>query len=184
MGAITAIFADGGCVQANPSPFGGTWAWAHVDAAGRRVDADSGLYVACGAAGCTLPRHWPEPLVTNNQMELAALILGLEALPDGWSGTVYSDSQISLRLLFGGARLNELPASLIQRGSAVLQRLGRCEAIRLDGHPTRRQLATGVGKRGGPVSIQNVFCDAECTRQAREAVTRYVGREWWGCQSA
>ena len=32
----------------------------------------------------------------------------------------------------------------------------------LDGHPTRSQLEAGKGKRGGPVSEHNVWCDKAC----------------------
>jgi hypothetical protein len=47
--------------------------------------------------------------------------------------------------------------------------------ILLDGHPTKKQLETGIGKRGGPGSKHNVWCDDAC-RKAGEAFMETIGR--------
>lgn len=155
-----ALYADGGVIGANPSPIGGTWAWCLVNASGQRVCEYSGTLLAS-----------PElPFVTNNVSELVALVNGLEALPHGWSGTVYSDSWVSLQRVFLAAKLKNVPDWLVDR-LQTLQRsrkLATMSYVLLDGHPTKAQLAAGVGKRGAPVSEHNVFCDAECNRRARE----------------
>lgn len=159
MAEPVALYADGGVIAVNPSPLGGTWSWCLVDAAGERVQTASGVLTAAENGGP----------VTNNVTELLALVNGLEALPAGWCGTVYSDSWVSLQRVFCAAKLHGVPPWLVDRLHA-LQRGGRLAPllyVLLDGHPTRAQLAAGVGKRGSPVSEHNVFCDAECGRQAR-----------------
>lgn len=156
-----AFYADGGVIGPNPSIIGGTWCWCLADATGRRICDYSGVIRACDAQ---------VPAVTNNLTELLALVNGLEALPHGWRGTVHSDSWVSLQRVFRAAKLNNVPTWLADR-LQELQRSGHLATmtyVLLDGHPTKAQLAAGVGKRGHPVSIHNVFCDAECTRRAQQ----------------
>ena len=152
---VVALYADGGLLQSNPSPIAGMWAWCHVDADGWRVDEASGILTPADVAASG---------VTNHHTETYALLAGLEALPESWSGKVCSDSKNALRVFFGEGSLKKLPASWHRRIGAALRRLGPVEAIRLDGHPTKAQLAAGVGKRGGPVSPHNVYVDRLCTR--------------------
>jgi hypothetical protein len=159
------LYTDGGVIGVNPSPIGGTWAWCLVDVTGKRVQCDSGIIT---------PADAQLPGVTNNLTELLAIIKGREALPYAWSGTIHSDSWVSLQRVFLAAKLKNVPPWLVTR-LHTLQRDGwfsGCSWKLLDGHPTKAQLAAGVGKRGGMVSIHNVFCDAECTRLARQAVAQ------------
>ncbi len=155
------LYADGGVIGPNPSPIGGTWAWCLVDEQGARVAADSGTLLQADVG---------LPTVTNNVTELYALIVGCEALPTGWRGVVCSDSWISLQRVFRGAKLNHVPLWLCQRLGALLKsgRLADCTYELLDGHPTRAELESGIGKRGHRVSEHNVFCDSACTKRARE----------------
>jgi ribonuclease HI len=159
--ALPALFCDGGVIGPNPSAIGGTWAWCLVDEQGLRTHEASGVLLQ-GDVGL--------PTVTNNVTELYALILGCEALPAGWRGTICSDSWISLQRVFRGAKLNHVPLWLCQRLGALLKsgRLTDCTYELLDGHPTRAELERGVGKRGHPVSEFNVWCDSACTKRARE----------------
>ena len=159
------LFTDGGVIGMNPSPIGGTWAFCLVDSAGERVTCDSGVITPVEAG---------LPAITNNLTELLAIVNGRKALPYAWSGTIYSDSWVSLQRVFHAAKLANVPPWLVAR-LQTLQRdgwFGGCGWQLLDGHPTKAQLAAGVGKRGGMVSIHNVFCDAECTRLARQAVAQ------------
>lgn len=160
-----ALYADGGVIRQNPSTIGGTWAWCMVDADGERIRH---------AVGWMTPAELGTPAVTNNQTELLALVLGLEALPAAFAGTVYSDSWVSLQRIFHAAKLNNLPQWLIERLQAI-QKSGALATMRyvlLDGHPTRAQLEAGIGKRGNPVSTWNVWCDAQCSALARERQQR------------
>ncbi len=158
MHEVTAIYADGGVIQINPSSIGGTWAWCHVSAENIRVRT---------ASGVVLPRQ-SCPLITNNLTEMIALVKGMEALPQGWAGCIYSDSQITLGRLFEGWKMSGIPAVLIRQGAEAMARLdwARCTYVLLDGHPTKAQLLAGRGKRGGPVSEHNVFCDRQCQLEA------------------
>ncbi len=154
------LYGDGGVIGVNPSKLGGTWAWCQVDAAGERIRCASGI-VRPGASGN------PDG-VTNNLTEMLALIYGLESVPHGWRGTVYSDSQVSLGRLFLGWKLNGLPGWVLGR-IKVIHRVHDLTQIRwvlLDGHPTHKQLDEGRGKRGNPVSIHNVWCDRACGEEA------------------
>lgn len=154
-----AVYADGGVIQRNPSPIGGTWAWCHVSASGERIRTDSGVI---------LPRQ-RLPEITNNLSEYVALVRGLEALPEGWSGAVYSDSQVTLARLFERARCKGLPQVLIRQGAAAVARLdwASISPVLLSGHPTKAELLAGLAKSGRPVSEHNVWCDRECGARAR-----------------
>ena len=100
----------------------------------------------------------PDREITNNHTEQIAICHALEAMPDGWSGTVYSDSQVALGRVFEGWKLNNLPPNIAKRCAAALARLGKIEHVLLQGHPTRADLECGIGaKRGLPVSIHNVL---------------------------
>lgn len=155
------LYADGGVIESNPSSIGGTWAWCHVTVAGERLTSASGVIT---------PAEAGLPFITNNLTELFALLEARESLPYAWNGTICSDSWVSLQRVFLAARLKNVPDWLVQR----LQRMQRdgwfsgCAWKLLDGHPTKAQLLSGIGKRGSPVSEHNVFCDAECQRRARE----------------
>jgi hypothetical protein len=156
-----ALYADGGLIGHNPSSIGGTWAWCQVDKDGQRIKHASGIVT---------PEQVGGP-VTNNVTELLALVEGLESLPAIWNGAVYSDSLVTLLRVFQAGKLANVPRWLCQRLWAV-QRTGALALMTytlLDGHPTKAQLESGVGKRGNPVSIHNVWADQECGRLAKEA---------------
>lgn len=152
---IIAIYADGGVMGCNPSPIGGTWAYALVNPDGERIAEDSGVII---------PEWAGVAEITNNLTELYAVVRGLLALPAGWSGIVASDSQITLGRLFWGWAIANIPEWLWYEAERARRRLSweACHPLLLDGHPTRAQLAAGIGKRGNPVSAHNVWCDAAC----------------------
>lgn len=151
------LFTDGGVIEKNPSPIGGTWAY--------RVVHDGTPIGGC--AGVIEPRG-PYPTISNNMTELLAIFKGLESLPDGWSGQVCSDSKIALGWVFWGYRRNKAVPILCERVDAAVKRLGELTPILHDGHPTAAQIALGKGKRGQPVSEHNVFVDRQCCRMAQE----------------
>src|SRR5689334_20831913 len=125
---VTHVYADGGCILANPSEYGGTWAYRHVNlAAGDRVDGRSGVV--------TNERFGA--LVTNNAMEFFAVLRALEALPDGWTGVVGSDSQCTIQRWKGDRRsFKGIPWEWSQRMMVVLARLGQLDWDQLVGHPS------------------------------------------------
>lgn len=154
---IIALYADGGLILRNPSDIGGSWAWCAVDADGNRLIESGGIVPAT-----------EKRAITNNHMEQIAITLALEAMPAGWSGKVYSDSMVALGRIFKGWRVTNLPANIAKRSAAAVARLGRIESVLLQGHPTKADLERGIGaKRNLPVSIHNVWCDQECSRQAK-----------------
>jgi ribonuclease HI len=160
---IAGMFADGGVIGPNPSLIGGTWAWCHVDESGQRIAHASGIVRPfLKDAECQ-----PIP-VTNNNTEMIALTRGLLSLPEGWSGTIYSDSRLALGWVFWGFKHEKVPVHLYQKAKSALGRLGSVEVVHLDGHPTVAQLQSGLGKRGNRCSEHNVWCDAECGRRAVE----------------
>lgn len=164
---IIALYADGGVIKKNPSTIGGTWAWCGVDESGNRV------IEKYGAVPATAKRT-----VSNNHTEQIAITLALEAMPDGWSGTVYSDSQIALGRVFKGWRENNLPQNISDRTRAAVRRLGTIKTVLLQGHPTKADLECGIGKkRGYPVSIHNVKCDDLCKLAAKEYLQSLVVSE-------
>ncbi len=153
---ITHLYADGGVIGKNPSAVGGTWAWIAVDERDQMVTSDSSNIT---------PHQAQVSEVTNNVSELCAILFGLTHMPTSWAGTVCSDSMVSLGRVFEGWKWNNVPGFLHQRYQLERARLVNWAQIRhvlLDGHPTRAQLAAGVGKRGHPVSRWNVECDRMC----------------------
>jgi hypothetical protein len=155
-----AVYADGGCIRANPSRWGGTWAWCGIDADGWKVREGSGLLIPGEGDAATLRE------VTNNNSEFYAVLAALEAMPDGWSGKVCSDSKVTLSRLFRSASLNGIPIAWSIRLGRALGRLGRLEPVQMDGHPSGEHLRAGVGKRGYTVSRHQQWCDNKCRELA------------------
>lgn len=183
MTPITAVYSDAGLIGASASPEClGTYAWVHVGPSGERLAYGSGVQLAFAS----------RPL-ENNAAELAALLRGLRALPDGWSGDVFCDNRNALGwagLIAKGDgsawKTAGVPEEMARYLPKVLGRLGPLRGLLLDGHPTDAQLAAGAGKRGGPVSSWNRFCDDHCraarakweTQQSKEDPFRLTGAEW------
>jgi ribonuclease HI len=163
--SVIALYTDGGVVLRNPSSIGGTWAWCGVDEKYERVCCESGLVLA--PSGRTL---------SNNVMEYVAVVRALEAMPDGWSGILYSDSMVTLGRIFRGWKLRKLPANAIQRAGAALARLGTLTPVLVKGHPSRAELEQGIAVGGLPVSGHNRWCDQECSRLARQCVAEQEER--------
>lgn len=161
------LFVDGGVVQINPSPIGGTYAYRLVYH-GQIIEEKSGFIS---------PENAIVFAVSNNLTEMLALVSGLEILPDTWDGTIYSDSMITLGRVFLGWRWKNIPSWLSDRFSEQTKRLKNWETIGhtlLSGHPTKYQLAQGFGKHGLPVSKHNAWCDQACQNEAQKAKKRLV----------
>lgn len=159
---MQSLYADGGVVGRNPSPFGGTWAWCLVE--------DDQL--VCEDSGLILPQDGYGHKLTNNVSELFALCSALEAMSEGWRGVVHSDSEVTIGRVFLGWALRGVPPRLVEQLRRVQLRLQfdlrGLRWVLLQGHPTRADLEKGVGvKRGLPVSKWNVYVDKLCQEQAR-----------------
>lgn len=152
---IVSLYTDGGVIDRNPSPIGGTWAYCGVNAENKRVLHNGGYILKPDGR-----------LITNNHTEQIAIILALESMPNGWSGTVYSDSKIAMNRMRGKGTNKNLPDNVIERTKAVLARLGKVKFRHVKGHPTQSELFKGYSKNHRRVSIHNVWCDEECRRQA------------------
>ena len=158
-----AIYCDGGVIASNPSSIGGTYAVRYIYADGRME-----------GAGYVLSAKENGGPVTNNQTEMMAVLAGLQFVPNDWAGTIYSDSAVTLGRIFLGWKWNNIPQFIHRIFQLQRQRLENWEKIKhvqLDGHPTKAQLVSGIGKRGNPVSEHNVWCDEAC-RQAGELYLR------------
>lgn len=158
---------------ANPSPIGGTWYCLHLDAEERIVQEAGGVITPAQAGMAT---------ISNNLTEMLAMVEALERLPLGWSGDVHSDSAVTLGRLFQRWKWTNIPAWLYRRAGDALVRLDLANVRHhlLDGHPTRQQLAAGIGKRGNPCSRWNCYADTRCTELA--AAYRDLQREERTCQ--
>lgn len=172
---VAAVFADGGVSYVNPSPYGGAWAFCHVDQHEHRVREGRGVFAPWEPEQRYMPylgsvgrdkRSTQQPCISNNQMEFYALLVALETLPDGWSGFAYSDSQITLgRFFYNWNPYKGVPVEWVGRMRDVTKRLGKVTPVLLSGHPTRRDLAELVKRSTGRmVSLHNVWCDEECSR--------------------
>lgn len=152
------LYVDGGVVQKNPSTIGGTWACVFVDAAGNEISRVSGFVT---------PAEIGLEAVTNNYTELLAAVEGLSRVAWPWTGTIFTDSNVTrCRLTGKNPGMNGIPFSLCERLRVCRKGLDPIVAVLLDGHPTKKQLEAGVGKRGSPVSKFNVLCDRLCGEEA------------------
>ena len=157
MTEIIKLFTDGGVLGRNPSLQGGTWAFCAADKLDRRVLEMSGFVLAPTGE-----------VMTNNHTEQLAIVRGLEAMPSGWCGTVYSDSAIALGRVFCGHRCNGLPAWIQARTQSAMARLGDVRFAQVKGHPTKKELLAGRDKQNRYlVSALNVWCDAACDAEKR-----------------
>lgn len=160
------LYTDGGCIKTNPSALGGTWAWTLVDRRGNRVECDSGVIV---------PQDFDVAKITNNQMELYAAVMGLEAMRAGWCGMLYTDSQVTLYRLTVSYKFNGISSDLKQR-CLRLRANKLWTPLLCGGHPTKQALADGYDHRGYPVHLANVWCDDECKRNAHKFLSRKEGK--------
>lgn len=178
---IIKTFSDGGVIGPNPSREGGTWYYI--------VTEDEKVLDECG--GVLRPVDLcpkTKPPVTNNITELYGLcsaILGSwpgrpgkgetrieEVTPDAHL-IAYTDSFVSLsRLQNLDASMENVPDWLVckvRNAQEHLRRFLSFHFVLLQGHPTKADLAAGIGaKRKLPVSIWNVKCDDGCARMRRE----------------
>ena len=156
---ITALYADGGLILSNPSPHGGTWAWCYT-VGDARMKLESGVIT---------PAQLGRPDVTNNDTEFMAAINGLLALPRGWAGNVYLDSEFTVARLFHGDTLYGLPLWLQRRGLQAIKHVDiqRCRPVHVAGHPTLKELRAGRTADGVLVSRHNDACDKACRRAAQ-----------------
>ena len=159
-GTPVVLYATGGTIGSNPSPYGGTWAYVLVDAA----DQEIGYQV-----GVLTPQAVGTTTISNQVSAFVALLAGLAALPAGWSGNVASPQEIALGRVCRGDALTDIPSVLLQRGQRVLQRfdLDALQPVLLAGQPTQAQLRAGVGAHGKPVSQHQVTCQTLCQQVAQ-----------------
>lgn len=187
MGGLVAranrLVADGGTVGPNPSPYGAAFAWLFVTPEDEIVLSGTGMIVPTSEG---LPRYQHRPWrvtyvlpeyaqvgYSNNLAEYGAVLDALRFIPDGWSGQIVSDSDVTLGRLFRGWNWKQtkasagIPADWVAEATRHLSRLGKVEPLLVAGHPTPQELSTGT-KRGLPTSKFNVAVDRECGYIIRE----------------
>lgn len=158
------LFTDGGVIQKNPSSIGGTWAWCLV-LNDELIRKDYGTIIPTDVV------RFPNMLVTNNQTELFAIVQGLSQLQDDDIVEICSDSQISLGRVFSGFKFSNIPWWLFTSLDLQKRRLKRWNEFSfrlMNGHPTKKELEVGIGKRGYPTSKWNVLCDELCNKASHE----------------
>lgn len=167
------LYTDGGVVQKNPSPFAGTWAYVIVDHNGTVLEEVSGLLypktlenekrglITSGGL-----------LVTNNQTEMLALLMGLTRIPPQEPRVVIcTDSKVTIGRAFQGQTWKNIPpwmTDLYKNLRAQLPHWNKYQAILLQGHPNKKELDAHIGTSGRPVSIHNVRCDELCHQRGAE----------------
>ena len=170
---MTILYADGGVINKNPSPLGGTWAWVLVsDDDKMLLDSDSGYITKAEIGGD----------VTNNQMEFLAVVRGLLNIREPHKlKKVCSDSNVTLGRLFKDWSITNIPDWILEERNKALKNYDTrawsnglmLDYVLLAGHPTEYQLRTGIGKNGNPVSRWNVLCDKMCNDEAWEFLQNY-----------
>ena len=159
------LYADGGLVYANPSPYGATQ--------GVRIVVDDTVVFE---QGYFYPASFFGGSAGNNSSEVLAIALGFEAWHNlfgtRFMGTVYTDSENAKGFYQLTNRMSVEP-KVHSKVNEVLPYLGPSKWVLLDGHPSAAHLYKGTGKRGGPVSIHNVVCDELATEAGIQAKGDY-----------
>ena len=158
------LFVDGGVCGKNGQAQAGTWAWCLVK---------DDQIVRSASGFVTVEDVVPYTHVTNNVTELIALVYALEAMPQGWSGQVFTDSQNALHRVCDGWAMNNVPQWLQDRVRKVLWHLGKSGFTLLGGHPERcslKEQEAGIRQDGLPLSKWNAWCDGQCNQKKAEAL--------------
>ncbi len=194
---IVEVYADGGCICNVCSPVGVTWAFIHVDENGRiarrcngliltapwydrwlqtngnkQIEYDFNTYKSGAVKGLE-----PGMVATNNLSELFAASMALVLVEEYWQGKFFTDSAITIGRMWRGHALNGIPQDVRELMWSAMRISNHIKPVLLDGHPSRDQLESGIGKRGNPVSIFNKLCDQDCTRLAKEFKEKYMTAE-------
>ena len=100
------MYTDGSTIVRNPSEYGGTYAFLLVNENGTMVHNDWGVYS---------PEDMGTSKVTNNQMELLAVLMGLKyAEGSRYRITkIVSDSKVTLGRVFQNWSLNNIPEWMV-----------------------------------------------------------------------
>lgn len=162
------LYTDGGVIQKNPSTIGGTWAYCLVTSKGNMLYEDYDV---------ERPERFNNKLVTNNQMELLAVIRGLQTIQRDMIIHVCSDSEITLGRVFKNYSMENIPDWMVNELDTEKRRLNQFKHFRctlLSGHPTKSQLQAGVGRNGHLVSYWNKHVDELC----KLASERYLERQY------
>jgi ribonuclease HI len=178
---ISAIFSDGGLVGRNPSREGGSWAWCGVSKDGEHIREQSG-YLLTKNATCPGYTRVGSDVVTNNDVEFWAALRALENMPDGWSGVLASDSQITIQRLKDcrdGVVITAFRNEWYKRASDAFKRLGTIKFVHVGGHPTQAQMADGQRENSdGTVTRVNrhqQWADDRCTELRKSYEHRVLG---------
>ena len=133
------LYTDGGVILKNPSVYGGTYGFVIVKS-GKEIYRGSGTYS---------PEEMGTSTVTNNQMELIAVLLGLQYADSARHKItkIVSDSQITLGRLFNSWRLKNIPDWMIEMKDSLSLRGIKGEFQR--GHSGHKwnELADGLAER-------------------------------------
>jgi len=162
---VVSAYTDGGIIGKNPSTIGGSWAYVFLNGDGRNVGECSGVVT---------PEDIGLPAITNNLTELFAAVQAMCDLPDGWAGTIFTDSYVTLCRIskkFPRPKFNGIPAELRELCLSQRYRLGAYGVELLAGHPTADDLRRGRKKGTNlPVSVWNVHVDKKCGAAGRAFV--------------
>jgi ribonuclease HI len=151
------IFCDGGVVGPNPSVLGITWAWVMPCPNNTKLYEAGGVLEPCDLGMDEL---------SNNHAELIAALRALSFVGKDWTGTLYTDSNVTRHRLEGRGTYEGLTPSLISSLESVRKRR-RYKVVLLGGHPTLAELKQGFkNKNNLPVSSWNCYCDQLCTALA------------------
>ena len=154
------LYADGGCILKNPSPYGGTYGWTLVDPKGKRIECGSGI---------VLPSKVGLEVITNNFTELHATLSALDYILTNYpayKGFIWTDSRVTFYRLTRSYAFEGIPKDMKDK-CLSLRRNGKWVPRHLGGHPSEKDLERGYDSRGLIVNKNNVWCDEECQRLAR-----------------
>lgn len=152
---MTNLYTDGGLVLRNPSTIGGAWAY---------VITDQNDEEMLRASGAIKPMDIGMEAVTNQYVELLAVYIGMQQLPDGFAGKILLDSDVTRYRLDRAkrGRFRGIPAEFEAKILAQMARMGDYKLILLQSHPKLAELEAGISTTGRPVSKHNKACDYLC----------------------
>lgn len=167
------IFCDGGVIGANPSAKGGTWAYCWVSHNGVMLKSESGVVLPDGSTQTNLKTanvsYVPTlKTISNNLTEFVAALKALESVDEDWSGTLFTDSKVTLHRITNGKSFKGIPEPMVELILAI-RRARKYKVVLVAGHPTKKELLQGYRARNKlPTSAHNVWCDETCQKLAKE----------------
>jgi len=182
------VYTDAGIIGTGYSKIGGSFAWRIVIGGRPGLNPCEGTVIKSGS-GLFLVKGIPFPPelesvcddsgldgIECNLMETFSAYHGLNAaLELGYvSVTLCCDNKNAIGRMTQDYATNNLPEWMLDCIQSTRSKFHDIKSVLMNGHPNKKELKSGIGHSGYPVSDHNVWCDKECTRIKKEFYALHI----------